>query len=108
MNNKEALQISPKYNNAKLLPCPFCGEVDAKPMLTWQKMPATTNVEFVISCTNCGCAPVNCSEIPEKAIHFWNKRKEMPRSEEALVGFECARELLKKLVNDMPTPFEIK
>ena len=106
MNHKQALQIVNNYTGCKLLPCPFCGECEAKPMLTWTKRVGTTDISFVIQCTNCGCEPSDCADVPEHAITFWNTRGKMPVNESALIGFECARKLIKKLVDGMDDPFK--
>jgi transcription elongation factor Elf1 len=55
MNKKEALQILNQRSGDNFLACPFCGDVQEKPYLTFNKG-FNEDVHFVVQCTNCGCS----------------------------------------------------
>ena len=102
MNNKQALRELENWYRVYLSPCPFCGnDAEAKPAVSYIKVSYSPDVHFTVQCTNCGCEPDHCLKTPEEAISFWNKRSIMPKSDEALTGFEIAKSKIIALIKLM-------
>ncbi len=101
MNKKQARQIFTKYDNIKLVPCPFCNDKNNPPVLNFQAAYGTTDVDFTIFCTSCGCEPNFHVKTPEEAMHFWNKRAMLPDSEQILIAANITKNLIMNMISKL-------
>jgi hypothetical protein len=88
-------------SDPRLMPCPFCSEKEGKengPMFLRFKKKGFDREHVTVQCTNCGCEPDNCVETEEEAMDFWNTRRLLADTDQAIVGFNCAKERIIDMI----------
>lgn len=85
----------------ELLPCPFCGKNEEAPPYVSRQNKKHFGIQYTVSCSCCGCEPDGCLDTVEEAIAFWNTRKLHDTNLDFINGFNAAKDVFKKLINEL-------